>query len=70
MTASPTWGHSDDRFVPTPASHEKPPWVAVFGAGIAGLTAAHELAERGFNEGELRKLLGLNFLRVFREVAG
>src|SRR5207244_6582992 len=48
MTASPTWGHSDDRCVPTPASHEKPPWVAVFGAGIAGLTAAHELAERGF----------------------
>ena len=24
------------------------PKVAVFGAGIAGLTAAHELAERGF----------------------
>ncbi|PYP22599.1 MAG: peptidase M19 [Gemmatimonadetes bacterium] len=29
-----------------------------------------KLAERGFNEGELRKLLGLNFLRVFREVVG
>ncbi len=29
-----------------------------------------KLAERGFNEEELRKLLGLNFLRVFREVAG
>jgi uncharacterized protein with NAD-binding domain and iron-sulfur cluster len=48
MTASPSWGHSDDRFVPTPASHKEPPRVAVFGAGIAGLTAAHELAERGF----------------------
>ena len=26
----------------------RPPTVAVFGGGIAGLTAAHELAERGF----------------------
>lgn len=32
------------------------------------LTAA--LARWGFNEEELRKLLGLNFLRVFREVVG
>ena len=29
-----------------------------------------KLAERGFNDEELRKLLGLNFLRVFREVVG
>lgn len=29
-----------------------------------------KLAEWGFNEEELRKLLGLNFLRVFREVVG
>ena len=28
------------------------------------------LAQWGFNEGELRRLLGLNFLRVFREIAG
>jgi membrane dipeptidase len=28
------------------------------------------LAERGFNEVELRKILGLNFLRVFRDVVG
>ncbi len=28
------------------------------------------LAQWGFNEDELRKLLGLNFLRVFREVVG
>lgn len=28
------------------------------------------LAKRGFNEEELRKLLGLNYLRVFREVCG
>ncbi|HEX9246893.1 MAG TPA: membrane dipeptidase [bacterium] len=28
------------------------------------------LARRGFNEGELRKLLGVNFLRVFRDVVG
>ena len=28
------------------------------------------LAEAGFNEEELRKLLGLNYLRVFREVVG
>jgi len=28
------------------------------------------LAERGFTEEELRKLLGLNYLRVFREVCG
>ena len=35
--------------VTTPASRPGgPPTVAVFGAGIAGLTAAHELAERGF----------------------
>ena len=35
--------------VPTPASRQGgPPTVAVFGAGVAGLTAAHELAERGF----------------------
>ena len=29
-----------------------------------------KLAERGFDEDELRKLLGLNFLRVFRDVVG
>jgi len=29
-----------------------------------------KLAERGFNEDELRKLLGLNYLRVFRDVVG
>ena len=29
-----------------------------------------KLAERGFNEEELRKLLGLNYLRAFREVVG
>lgn len=29
-----------------------------------------ELAEAGFNEEEIRKLLGLNYLRVFREVVG
>ncbi|WP_431239677.1 FAD-dependent oxidoreductase [Mycolicibacterium aichiense] len=34
--------------ITTPASRERPPTVAVLGAGIAGLTAAHELAERGF----------------------
>ena len=34
--------------IQTPASCEKRPTVAVLGAGIAGLTAAHELAERGF----------------------
>jgi len=28
------------------------------------------LAERGFNEEEMRKLLGLNYLRVFREIVG
>ena len=28
------------------------------------------LAQRGFNEEELRKLLGANFLRVFRDIAG
>lgn len=32
----------------TPASLARRPTVAVLGAGIAGLTAAHELAERGF----------------------
>jgi uncharacterized protein with NAD-binding domain and iron-sulfur cluster len=35
--------------VTTPASCEPRPTVAVLGAGIAGLTAAHELAERGFD---------------------
>jgi uncharacterized protein with NAD-binding domain and iron-sulfur cluster len=34
--------------VTTPWSRNPRPTVAVFGAGIAGLTAAHELAERGF----------------------
>ncbi len=29
-----------------------------------------KLAERGFNEEELRKILGLNYLRVFRDVVG
>ena len=29
-----------------------------------------KLAERGFNETELRKILGLNYLRVFKEVVG
>ena len=29
-----------------------------------------KLAERGFNEEELRKLLGLNYLRVFRDIVG
>jgi membrane dipeptidase len=29
-----------------------------------------QLAKRGFNEEELRKILGLNFLRVFRDVVG
>ena len=29
-----------------------------------------QLAERGFNEEELRKLLGLNYLRYFRDVVG
>ena len=29
-----------------------------------------QLAQRGFNEEELRKMLGLNFLRVFRDVVG
>jgi uncharacterized protein with NAD-binding domain and iron-sulfur cluster len=34
--------------ITTPASRQPRPTVAVLGAGIAGLTAAHELAERGF----------------------
>ena len=29
-----------------------------------------KLAEKGFNEEELKKLLGLNYLRYFREVIG
>ena len=28
------------------------------------------LAQRGFNEEELRKILGLNFLRLFKETVG
>jgi hypothetical protein len=34
--------------ISTPASSGRRPTVAVLGAGIAGLTAAHELVERGF----------------------
>ncbi|TFV58854.1 FAD-dependent oxidoreductase [Mycobacterium sp. PS03-16] len=34
--------------IATPASCARRPTVAILGAGIAGLTAAHELAERGF----------------------
>lgn len=30
----------------------------------------NKLAERGFNEEELRKLLGLNYLRAFRDIVG
>ena len=29
-----------------------------------------KLAEKGFNEKELKKILGLNYLRYFREVIG
>ena len=29
-----------------------------------------KLAERGFNEAELRKLLGLNYQRVSKEIVG
>ena len=29
-----------------------------------------KLAERGFNEVEIKKMLGLNYLRVFEEVVG
>jgi uncharacterized protein with NAD-binding domain and iron-sulfur cluster len=35
--------------ISTPASCERRPTVAVLGAGIGGLTAAHELAQRGFD---------------------
>ena len=35
--------------ITTPASCDRRPTVVVLGAGIAGLTAAHELAERGFD---------------------
>ena len=35
--------------VPTPASRPRRPTAAVLGAGIAGLTAAHELVVRGFD---------------------
>ncbi|OBC11597.1 oxidoreductase [Mycobacterium sp. 852013-50091_SCH5140682] len=35
--------------ITTPASCARRPSVAVLGAGIAGLTAAHELAQRGFD---------------------
>ena len=50
MSEAPNSMPSDDPpFVETPASlGEDAPTVVVFGAGIAGLTAAHELAERGF----------------------
>ncbi|MEE6139441.1 NAD(P)-binding protein [Mycobacterium sp. 050128] len=34
--------------ITTPGSRDRRPTVTVLGAGIAGLTAAHELAERGF----------------------
>jgi glycine/D-amino acid oxidase-like deaminating enzyme len=30
-----------------PARKQGPPRVVIFGAGITGLTAAHELVERG-----------------------
>jgi len=41
MSAQPT--------VPTPASRRPVPTAVVIGAGVAGLTAAHELVERGFD---------------------
>ncbi|MCW2901062.1 MAG: oxidoreductase, partial [Streptosporangiaceae bacterium] len=39
---------SAQRTVPTPASRRPVPTAVVIGAGVAGLTAAHELVERGF----------------------
>jgi len=36
-------------FPPFPGLTARTPTVAIFGAGIAGLTAAHELVERGFS---------------------
>ena len=40
---------SSQRTVATPASRRPPPTVVVLGAGIAGLTAAQALVERGFD---------------------
>lgn len=46
-SAAATWNIS----APASGSVRQPPGhtVAIFGAGVAGLTAAHELAERGFD---------------------
>ena len=42
-------GHDVTEAIPTPASCKRRRTVVVLGAGIAGLTAAQELAERGFD---------------------
>src|SRR5262249_49779922 len=40
------WGQQNDTDNRLP---DFPPTVTIFGAGVAGLSAAHELVERGFN---------------------
>lgn len=56
----------------SPASYPPPPYHYPQGietpAGMPALTAA--LARRGYGEGEIRKILGGNWLRVYRAVWG
>ena len=46
--ANAFWGETLDVPPPSDEFASPPPMITVFGAGIAGLSAAHELIDRGF----------------------
>jgi len=47
-----------------------PPWIAELDRPERFRTVAHALARRGYKAAEIEKILGLNWLRYFREVFG
>lgn len=47
-----------------------PPWIAELDRPERFRTVAHALARRGYSSRDIEKILGLNWLRYFREVFG
>ena len=47
-----------------------PPWIPELDVPERFRTVAHGLARRGYSEDQIEKILGLNWLRVFRENLG